>query len=61
MALFQLMCRHAWGFPRRWREFQGRLNVDIQTCANCGAHRVSIVQFGPVQGEAAPISQEEAC
>ena len=40
------LCRHAWGFPRRWPEFRGRLNTDVQTCAKCGARRLSIVQFG---------------
>ena len=45
-------CLHEWGFPRRWTEFEGRQNVDVQTCAKCGARRVSIVQFGrlaPIQ------------
>jgi hypothetical protein len=39
-------CRHVWGFPRRWPEFQGRQNADVQTCVKCGARRLSIVQFG---------------
>lgn len=40
-------CLHIWGFPRRWKEFMGRVGVDVQTCAKCGARRVSPVQFGP--------------
>ena len=47
MALPIAFCRHAWGFPRRWPEFRGRRNTDVQTCAKCGARRLSIVQFGP--------------
>jgi hypothetical protein len=39
-------CRHRWGFPRRWPEFEGQTNVDVQTCAKCGGHRLSPVQFG---------------
>jgi hypothetical protein len=39
-------CCHRWGFPRRWPEFEGRTNVDVQTCAKCGGHRLSPVQFG---------------
>ena len=38
---------HKWGFPRRWREFDGKHNVDVQTCTKCGARRISPVQFGP--------------
>ena len=38
---------HKWGFPRRWREFDGQRNVDVQTCTTCGARRISPVQFGP--------------
>jgi len=45
MALFS--CSHSWGFPRRRPEFAGQSNVDVQTCAKCGAQRVSPVQFGP--------------
>lgn len=37
---------HHWGFPRRWREFDGKRNVDVQTCTTCGARRISPVQFG---------------
>ena len=37
---------HTWGFPRRWREFDGQQNVDVQTCTKCGARRISPVQFG---------------
>lgn len=44
MGLFH--CKHAWGFPRRWPEFEGRRNVDVQTCVKCGARRLSEVQFG---------------
>ena len=39
-------CLHDWGFPRRWPEFDGHRDVDVQTCARCGARRLSIVQFG---------------
>ena len=39
-------CRHGWGFPRRWPEFEGYTDVDVQTCAKCGGHRLSPVQFG---------------
>ena len=45
MALFS--CSHSWGFPRRRPEFAGQHNVDVQTCAKCGAQRMSPVQFGP--------------
>jgi len=41
------LCRHRWGFPRRRPEFQGHTDVDVQTCAKCGARRLSVVQFGP--------------
>ena len=44
MAIFQFW--HRWGFPRRWPEFEGRRNVDVQTCAKCGARRLSPIQFG---------------
>jgi len=49
MGLFS--CSHDWGFPFRWKEFDGRRNVDVQTCAKCGARRVSSVQFGPTAPE----------
>ena len=39
-------CRHNWGFPRRWPEFEGQRNVDVQTCSKCGVRRVSPIQFG---------------
>ena len=38
---------HTWGFPRRWLEFGGQPDVDVQTCTVCGARRISPVQFGP--------------
>jgi len=40
------LCLHDWGFPRRRPEFQGRRDVDVQTCSKCGARRISPVQFG---------------
>ena len=46
-----------WGFPRRWPEFDGKRNVDVQTCAKCGAQRESPVQFGPV---APPADRQDA-
>ena len=46
MLLF--LCLHSWGFPRRWLEFHGKQNVDVQTCSKCGARRLSPVTFGPV-------------
>jgi len=45
------LCWHNWGFPRRWTEFRGQTNVDVQTCAKCGARRVSPVQFGGPKSE----------
>ena len=42
------LCLHYWGFPRRWPEFEGNRAVDVQTCAKCGRHRESPVQFGTV-------------
>lgn len=45
MALFS--CNHNWGFPRRKTEFEGKCDVDVQTCSKCGAQRISPVQFGP--------------
>jgi len=42
-------CKHKWGFPRRRPEFDGRRNVDVQTCVKCGARRLSEVQFGAAQ------------
>jgi hypothetical protein len=47
MALF--LCSHEWCFPRRRPEFRGKRNVDVQTCARCGAQRMSRVQFGPAR------------
>src|ERR1039457_5784305 len=35
-ALPRSFCRHRWSFPRRWPEFQGHANVDVQTCTKCG-------------------------
>ncbi len=55
-----LRCWHKWGFPRRWPEFEGRRNVDVQTCSKCGARRESRVQFGktePAPEVAAPPAQ----
>ena len=46
MLLF--LCMHSWGFPRRWPEFHGKQNVDVQTCSKCGARRLSPVTFGPI-------------
>ena len=46
MGIFK--CSHSWGFPQRWPEFEGKLNVDVQTCSKCGARRLSPVTFGPV-------------
>ncbi len=59
-------CLHDWGFPRRWAEFEGRRDVDVQTCAKCGARRLSPVQFGPERrpAEIAPHAdsiRQEAC
>ena len=45
---------HKWGFPRRWREFDGKPNVDVQTCTTCGARRISPVQFGTRRTKARP-------
>ena len=39
-------CRHEWGFPRRWPEFEGKTEVDVQRCLRCGDYRVSPIQFG---------------
>ena len=52
MALFS--CSHSWGFPRRRQEFAGQRNVDVQTCAKCGAQRESPVQFGPAASAPQP-------
>ncbi|HZT29217.1 MAG TPA: hypothetical protein VFA33_05005 [Bryobacteraceae bacterium] len=43
---FKWLCRHSWGFPRRWPEFDGQRNVDVQTCSKCGTRRISPIQFG---------------
>ena len=56
MGMFS--CHHDWGFPRRWPEFQAKRNVDVQTCANCGARRVSPVQFGRLVHADAPDAPE---
>ena len=48
-AQHKWLCRHRWGFPRRWPEFRGRANADVQTCTKCGSRRLSAVQFGPEQ------------
>ena len=39
MGIFK--CSHSWGFPQRWPEFNGKRNVDVQTCSKCGARRES--------------------
>ena len=44
MGIFK--CSHSWGFPQRWPEFNGKRNVDVQTCSKCGARRESPVQGG---------------
>ena len=46
-AVRKWFCRHQWSFPRRWPEFRGRANADVQTCTKCGSRRLSTVQFGP--------------
>ncbi len=48
-AVRKWFCRHHWGFPRRWPEFRGRANADVQTCTKCGSRRLSAVQFGPAR------------
>lgn len=50
MSFFHCKCK--WGFPRRWPEFQGERDVDVQVCTTCGARRVSPIQFGPARFEA---------
>lgn len=40
---------HNWGFPRRWKAFEGERDIDVQRCLSCGRYRKSSVQFGPVQ------------
>jgi NAD-dependent SIR2 family protein deacetylase len=49
MRFLNWSCRHSWSFPRRWPEFQGKRNVDVQTCSKCGARRESPVQFGAAE------------
>ena len=44
-------CFHDWTFPRRWPKFAGERDVDVQCCVRCGAHRRSVVQFGPARQE----------
>jgi hypothetical protein len=46
MRLLKWFCFHRWSFPRRWPEYGGHENVDVQTCLKCGANRASLVQFG---------------
>ena len=48
-AVHKWLCRHHWGFPRRWREFHGLANADVQTCTKCGSRRLCAVQFGPAR------------
>jgi hypothetical protein len=38
-------CRHTWSFPRRRATFGAHTNVDVQTCTECGARRLSSIQF----------------
>jgi hypothetical protein len=52
-------CRHRWGFPRRWPEFEGQTDVDVQTCSKCGAHRLSPIQFGQAKPSAAPVPSKQ--
>lgn len=52
MKLLKWGCLHEWAFPRRWPEFEGKRNVDVQQCVRCGVRRLSLVQFGPEPGEA---------
>lgn len=60
MGILKWSCRHSWGFPRRWPEFQGKCNVDVQTCSKCGARRESPVQFGAAEpGPDQPASAEQ--
>jgi hypothetical protein len=54
-----LKCRHSWAFPRRWPEFDGKHNVDVQTCSKCGARRESRVRFGKLAPAPAPAKPEE--
>ena len=67
MSILHWLCRHTWGFPRRWPEFQGKRNADVQTCAKCGARRLSVVQVGPERraAQTTPAStdcmRQEAC
>jgi hypothetical protein len=56
MGIFK--CSHSWGFPQRWPEFEGKLNVDVQTCSKCGARRESPVQFGKLRP--APEDRDDA-
>lgn len=37
---------HLWAWPRRWKEFEGERNVDVERCLSCGQYRKSPVQFG---------------
>jgi hypothetical protein len=62
MGIIKWFCRHSWGFPRRWPEFQGKSDVDVQTCSKCGARRESPVQFGapPPADRPAPNEQQFA-
>lgn len=59
MGILKWSCRHYWGFPRRWPEFQGKRNVDVQTCSKCGARRESPVQFGAAAASDQPASDEQ--
>ncbi len=58
MGILKWSCRHSWGFPRRWPEFQGKRSVDVQTCSKCGARRESAVQFGAASPDQ-PASAEQ--
>jgi hypothetical protein len=46
LAMGVFSCWHKWAVPRRWPEFEGKRNVDVQTCSKCGARRESPVRFG---------------
>jgi hypothetical protein len=41
-----MFCFHSWAFPQRKATFGKHRDVDVQTCAKCGARRLSIIQFG---------------
>ena len=61
MKISKWHCRHEWGFPRRWREFEGERDVDVQRCTRCGTYRRSVVQFGPERPAALAASADPGC